>query len=165
MKNNFSFISQRHTKNLSRDALKDAMNDLYMEGINNKITYNSFISARASIFSCVQLCWAIGYKKICLPGVDLNNQLNFYRCLENVNAKKYSELEDIFWRYNISNVDRGSTHTSIDNRFSGKDKTPPVTQILKDFQDIVLDKVGVQIFAYTKQSLLSSIFPVWNSDE
>jgi len=165
VKNNFSFVSHRHIKNLSRDGLKDSMNSLYIDSIKNKLTYNSFIAARASIFACVQLCWALGYKKICLPGVDLNNQLNFYRTLENENARKYSELEDIFWSYNISNVDRESTHTSIDNRFSGQYKTPAITQILKDFQDLVLNKVGVQIYAYSKESLLSSIFPVWKCDE
>jgi hypothetical protein len=161
IKDNCSFALHRFSFVKNIDSVKLICRKLIDERMKENLDYRSLLMLRGSVVTCVQFAWALGYKNICLPGVDLKNQNYFYEKLNTFNAKEYTKLEQLYWFYGNHRLDRNSSHATQDSKLS-KPNYPSMTEILSILQKELLEPSNAQIFAYSEESLLSQYFPVWN---
>jgi hypothetical protein len=160
---NHAFIMPKFIFSSSRKSIIRACKDLHLKKEKGNLDHKSLFHIRSSVPTCVQICWALGYKRICLPGVDLKNQHYFFEQIDNNNAREYSRLYNIYIDYNIRTLDVQRFHRTESDLVSRETNTPPVSEILMILQNELLSSSGSQIYAYSSESQLSKYFPIWKT--
>lgn len=159
---NHAFIMPKMFFDSSRESIIKACKELRLKKEKGKIDHKSLFHIRASLSTCIQICWVLGYKNICLPGVDLKNEDYFFQQIDNDNAREYSRLYGIYTDYNIQTLDVQGFHRTESNLVSSESNTLPISEILVILQNELLSLSGSQIYAYSSKSKLSEYFPTWN---
>jgi hypothetical protein len=159
---NHMFIMPRFTLDSNSKYIRKVCKRLHVEKEQGKLDYRSFFHIRASVPTCVQICWALGYKNICLPGVDLKNQHYFFQEIDSYNAQELTRLFEIETSYTTRTLDVKRFHRTESDLVSNESDTLPVSQILRILQNELLSLSGSQIYAYSSESKLSSYFPIWS---
>ena len=112
----------------------------------NLLKRNVFYSRRASLFSAIYIGWRLGYKKIILAGIDLNNTDYFYD-----DSNKYDQsLVPV-------NPKRGKIHATakdIETDFR-------IDELVYMIKEELLDKDNVELFVLNEKSLLAKKLPIY----
>ena len=112
----------------------------------NLLKRNVLYSRRASLFSAIYMGWRLGYKKIVLAGIDLNNTDYFYD-----DPSKYDQnLVPV-------NPKRGKIHATardIETDFR-------IDELVYMIKEELLDKDNVKLFVLNENSLLVEKLPVY----
>lgn len=133
-------------------ALKTIKSDLCRYHKNPKMIYNLYVK-RASIFSLITLARDLGYKEIILCGIELNNDFYFYE-------DKRVEYEDI--GYLVPEV----IHNEVDIHKTDDPKFGEVTasELIKQYNRIVLVPEGIKLYIATKDSALNKDIDIYWKD-
>lgn len=119
---------------------------------------NSFlVHYRGSLCLMISLAVLLGYKKIVLAGVDLNNSTYFY-CDERYACEAtYPLVHD---RCQQTAEMSNAAHATADPSFIPS--TITIDRLLHMLDENVLKKRGIELFVYSKGSLLYPAFPAWH---
>ena len=134
----------------SENGLKKSLNWLYRLGLfNDRVNINYVPQVRATITTAIHLGFKLGFKKIVLCGVDLNNTTYFF----SGNEGKYRSQ-------GLTVPDTGQTGSAhlTDLPLRG---AVPVSGGVKIIQQEVADKLGAQIYVGAKTSALYGDLPVY----
>ena len=135
--------STRRVRNLARDL----QSFLHSEGTTSP---QVVLDSGASIVRMISLGISLGFRRIVLTGVDLNNSPYFWQ--ENPQYDSRRELFPIFSRQ------VGSTHETLERGrrpFVAAEMFTELAQVLeKDF--------GGQMYVSSKESALASVMPVYS---
>lgn len=111
---------------------------------------------RGSLCLMISMGLLLGYKKLVLIGVDLNNSGYFY-CDERYACAETEMLRSSRCQPQISPA--GALHATADPTFIPS--TITIDRVLKLLNENVLKKRGVDLFVYSKDSLLHPYLPAW----
>lgn len=103
------------------------------------------LSRRATVFSAVYFAWKMGYKKIVLVGVDLNNTRYFYEDDEYKGALVPSSGQT------------GEVHKTVDPQYG----SVKIDELICAFNEDVLKPEGVKLYTASKKSLLYPRIPFY----
>jgi len=109
----------------------------------------SLLSKRASIICAISFAHKLGYKKVVLLGVDLNNTDYFYSV-----DPKYAKNKALL----PSQLQSGDIHATYDSKVS----FATIPYVLKELNRLILIKDGVKIFVGSKKSALYPEVSFWN---
>lgn len=156
-----SFLLPRLVFSQTENSIVKTCKKLLAELQQQKLSYKSLFHIRASVPTCVQISWVLGYKKICLPGIDLKNQHYFYQQLDTQNARECAKGERIIRNYDKRTIDVDRFHRTESEKVSSELGTLTASNILRIQQRELLEPMGSQIFSYSQESKLSDYFPLW----
>ncbi|WP_428027032.1 hypothetical protein [Arcobacter sp.] len=101
---------------------------------------------RASLFSAIYIGWRLGYKKIVLAGIDLNNADYFYESIE---------YEGILRPL----IKKDKVHDTIKD--NGTDL--PIDELIYILNDYLLKESNTELYVLNKNSLLSTKLEIYNN--
>jgi len=117
------------------------------------------IHYRGSLCLMISLAVLLGYKKIVLAGVDLNNSTYFY-CATRYACEATRLLSD--QRCGASAEMEAAAHATADPSFIPS--TITIDRVLHILDENMLRPRGIELYVYNKGSLLHPAFPVWRSE-
>jgi hypothetical protein len=115
---------------------------------NNGLKVPTIYSKRASIFSIINFANLLGYKKIVLCGVELNNNIYYY------DSKRLELIKKGFqFPPKINN--------GIHKRNNPESNTITIDKLIYFYNDFILKDQGIKLFIATKNSVLSDRLPLY----
>lgn len=120
-------------------------------GAFNNYSLEELLRKRASISYLVLLGMAMGYQKIILCGVDLNNSNYFFE------GEGYSSKE--YFDYPYSNL-TNKVHLTVDKEIN----KVTIDYVIKELDERVLKPRGTNLYIGSKKSLLYPSLPYYNFD-
>jgi len=149
LKDNFYYVRRMNITGRNKKVFRFSLKIISLLRIN--LLSCSLLSKRASIICAISFAHKIGYKKIVLLGVDLNNTDYFYSA-DPIYGKKYSFLPE--------QLQTGVVHATFDSKLS----FATIPYVLSELSKFILTSDGVQIFVGSKKSALYPEIPLWKWD-
>jgi len=115
---------------------------------------------RGSLCLMISLGVLLGYKKIVLVGIDLNNSGYFF-CDDRYAGTATQALRDRRCKVNAEVL--AATHATADPAFIPN--TITIDRVLRLLDESLLKKRGVRLFVYSNKSLLYPAFPAWDDHD
>lgn len=113
---------------------------------------------RASLSLMITFGILLGYKKIVLAGVDLNNNDYFFFNQEKYPKQWAAEVRKMRTQQ-IENQTKSTIHRTADPKLF---KSLPIVEVIKLLQNTVLKPKGIEFFLVNQNSLLSSQIDIYN---
>jgi len=143
---NFYYIRRMNIRGSNKKTFNFTLKIVSLFRIN--YLASSLLSKRASIICAISFAHKLGYKKIVLLGVDLNNTDYFYFS-SSYYRKKYMLLPE--------QLQTGNVHATFDSKLS----FATVPYVLSTLSRSVLQDGNVQIFVGSKKSALYPKTKLW----
>lgn len=151
-------VQPRFRRSGGKKEIEKNLHKLKKEIEKKKVDAFSFQHVRGSLFACCQIAWALGYKKIILLGVSLDNQKYFYESIESENAEKMKNMILMQDAYEGRIDDDSKKHRTA--REDTGTQAPSIIELIGLLNERFLLPSGVGLYVQNKESLLAKHLPV-----
>jgi len=147
LKNNIYCVGRMNVSGRTKKVFAFSLKLISLLKLN--LLSSSLLSKRASIICAISFAHKLGYKKVVLLGVDLNNTDYFYSV-----DPKYAKNKSLM----PAQLQSGDIHATYDSKVS----FATIPYVLNELNRLILKKDGVKIFVGSKKSALYPEIPFWN---
>lgn len=157
---NYCFVQPKPRFGNSQKEILSNLSKLSKEINENKVGAFSYQHVRGSLFTCCQIGWSMGYKKIVLLGVSLNDQKYFYEGLCSENAKAMLRMVAIQEKYEARVGNNAENHRTV--RKNTGTNAPSIVELCELLNKHFLLPSKIELYIQDSESLLAECLPIYS---